>query len=309
MKEYCLGVDIGGTSIKIGLVKRNGELKECWQIPTDISNNGENILDDITKSITLKLKDFNIEKEEIIGIGMGVPGPVNKEGIVFKCVNLGWGVFNVSQELEKKIGLKVVVGNDANVAALGEMWQGGGKGYSDLVLFTLGTGVGGGVIVNGNIINGVTGAAGEIGHMTVVLENGNQCGCGKKGCLETVASATGIVKEANKALEKTNKKTTLEEYSYLSAKDIFNEAKNKDEVAMELVEQLGMYLGLATAHIANTINPEEIVIEDKYNFIKSLSFTANGEKQSAYVVMEWHENISEGTLNQLYEIVASIKVK
>ena len=207
MKKYAFGVDIGGTTIKIGLFETSGNLIEKWEIPTRTQENGTYILNDIAEAIAAKLAEKNISEKEIEGIGVGVPGPVGDDGTVYKCVNLGWSVFNVAIELERKTGFKVKVGNDANVAALGEMWQGGGKGYKNLVMVTLGTGVGGGVIINEKIIPGSDGAAGEIGHLRVKERETETCGCGNHGCLEQYASATGIARVTKKYLEEHDDET------------------------------------------------------------------------------------------------------
>lgn len=260
MKKYGFGVDIGGTTCKIGLFEMNGTLLSDWEIKTNTENNGASILDDVATAIEGKMKEEGISKDEVQGIGVGVPGPVTADGTVLKCVNLGWGVFNVAEVLGKRTGFPVKAGNDANVAALGEMWQGGGKGYSDVVMVTLGTGVGGGIIVNGKIIAGSNGAGGEIGHIMVNEEETDVCGCGKKGCLEQYASATGIVRMAKKALATESRETTLKSLSELTAKDIFDAAKAGDAVAMELVEKLGEVLGSALAAVACVVNPEVFVI-------------------------------------------------
>ena len=152
MKKYGFGVDIGGTTCKIGLFETTGALVEKWEIPTRKENNGENILPDVAAAIAKKMVDREIPKGEIQGIGIGVPGPVTSEGVVLRCVNLGWDVINVAKDMTERTGFNVKVGNDANVAALGEMWQGGAKGRTNVVLVTLGTGVGGGVIIDGKIV-------------------------------------------------------------------------------------------------------------------------------------------------------------
>ena len=205
MKKYAFGVDIGGTTIKIGLFETTGNLLAKWEIPTRTEENGTYILNDIAEAVAAKLAEEGISEKEVEGIGVGVPGPVGDDGTVYKCVNLGWSVFDVAIELERKTGFKVKVGNDANVAALGEMWQGGGKGYKNLVMVTLGTGVGGGVIINEKIIPGSDGAAGEIGHLRVKERETETCGCGNHGCLEQYASATGIARVTKKYLEEHNK--------------------------------------------------------------------------------------------------------
>ena len=260
MKKYGFGVDIGGTTVKIGLFETTGSLLEKWEIVTRKENDGAFILEDIAKSIEEKIEEKGIGKEEVQGIGLGLPGQVRSDGVVNRCVNLGWGVFDVEESLSNLTGFKVKAGNDANVAALGEMWMGGGKGHSNVIMITLGTGVGGGVIVDGKILSGAHGAGGEIGHITVDYEETDRCGCGKCGCLEQYASATGIVRMAKKVLSDTKKETSLTKFEPLTAKDIFDEAKAGDMVALELVETLGGVLGYAAANIACVADPEVIVI-------------------------------------------------
>lgn len=261
MGKYSVGVDIGGTTVKMGLFTEDGTVLDKWEIVTRKEEAGKYILEDIAKSVMSKFQEKSIAREEVTGIGLGVPGPVTPDGTVLKCANLGWGVFSVVDEVRKLTGItNVKVNNDANVAALGEMWKGGGRGYKNVIMVTLGTGVGGGVILDGKILTGTKGAAGEIGHLTVNLEETDTCGCGKKGCLEQYASATGIVKEAKRALEKTDKPSALRGITKLSAKAIFDRAKAGDELAMEMVEQLGSYLGMACSHIAGVVDPEVFVI-------------------------------------------------
>ena len=182
MKKYAFGADIGGTTVKIGLFETLGQLIEVWEIPTRTEENGKYILSDIAEAVEEKLKEKNISKLDVEGIGMGVPGPIGADGTVLKCVNLGWGIFNVELEMTKLTGFKAKAGNDANVAALGEMWQGGGRGYKNIVMVTLGTGVGGGIIIDERILPGTNGAAGEIGHLPMRDDEEECCGCGKKGC-------------------------------------------------------------------------------------------------------------------------------
>ncbi len=260
MKKYGFGVDVGGTTIKMGFFETDGKLLDKWEIKTNTANGGEEILSDIAKSIDNKLAQEGISKDEVQGAGVGVPGPVRGSGVVNRCVNLGWGVKDVAAELGALTGLTVKVGNDANVAALGELWQGGAKGCTDAVMVTLGTGVGGGVIVDGKIVAGFHGAGGEIGHITVNPDEIEACNCGQYGCLEQYASATGIVRMAKRKLAKTDDETVLRKYEPLTAKDIFDEAKNGDEVAKELVDELGLILGSALSNLAVVANPEVIVI-------------------------------------------------
>lgn len=260
MKKRCFGVDIGGTTVKMGLFTVDGKVTDKWEIPTRKEENGKYILEDIAKSVKERMQRDTLTLEDIAGLGIGVPGPVKEDGTVLKCANLGWGVFNVADTVRELTGIEnVKVGNDANVAALGEMWQGGGKGYNNLVMVTLGTGVGGGVILGGKILTGSNGAGGEIGHIRVNYEEKDVCGCGKTGCLEQYASATGVVRLAKKALEKKEKKTTLVADD-LSAKAVFDAAKAGDELAMDIVEKFGFYLGMALAHISQVIDPEVFVI-------------------------------------------------
>ncbi len=260
MKKYGFGVDIGGTTCKIGLFETTGGLVEKWEISTRKENNGENILPDVAAFITAKMVEKDILKGDIQGIGIGVPGPVTGEGVVLKCVNLGWDVINVAKDMEERTGFTVKVGNDANVAALGEMWQGGGKGYTNVVMITLGTGVGGGVIVDGKVVSGNKGAGGEIGHIIVNENETESCGCGQKGCLEQYASATGIVHMAERKLEESEKKSQLREIKPLTAKDIFDAAKGGDALADEIVEDMTKILGGALANVARVVNPETFVI-------------------------------------------------
>lgn len=260
MLKLCFGIDIGGTSVKMGLFTDKGNLVDKWEIPTRKENNGEGVLPDVAKSLKSKIEEKKIEKEQIIGIGIGVPGPVTGEGTVIECVNLGWGIFNVADEMKKLTGFDTKVGNDANVAALGEMWQGGGKGYQNLIMVTLGTGVGGGVILDGEILTGSNGAAGEIGHITVNYHEKDRCNCGKSGCLEQFASATGIVREAKKMLQESQEPSRLRELQYISSKAIFDCAKEGDVLANQLVEQLGKYLGIALSHVAHVVDPQAFVI-------------------------------------------------
>lgn len=260
MKNYGFGADIGGTTIKLGLFNLYGVLLEKWEIPTNTADGGVTILDDLATSIFAKMKERGIEKEEVQGIGLGVPGPVNSNGIVQRCVNLGWGIFDVEKVLSEKTGLYVKAGNDANTATLGESWQGGGKGHKNVVMVTLGTGVGGGIIVDGKIVSGSHGSGGEIGHMHVMDDEEEACGCGQHGCLEQYASATGIVRMAKKKLQAETRETILTSFEKLTAKDIFDAAKQEDEVALELVDKFCKILGSALAKIASVVDPGVIVI-------------------------------------------------
>ncbi len=259
MAKYCFGVDIGGTTVKMGLFTTEGELLDKWEIPTRTENGGENILPDVAAAVVAKLEEKQIAKAEVAGIGVGAPGPVDAEGVVHVAVNLGWGVFNMEETLEKLAGVPVKAGNDANVAALGEMWKGGGQGHANLVAVTLGTGVGGGIIVNGKMLTGATGAGGEIGHIHVQDGEEETCGCGNKGCLEQYASATGITRLANRKLAAVDTDSVLRS-GEVSAKTVFDAVKAGDALALEVAEEFGEYLGKALAAIACVVNPEIFVI-------------------------------------------------
>jgi glucokinase len=260
MGKYVFGVDLGGTTVKMGIFTVEGELIDKWEIKTRTEDSGKNILPDIAQSIEQTISDRKLVKDEVEGIGMGVPGPVKDDGTVLKCANLGWGVFNVADELSRLTGLKVKVGNDANVAALGEMWQGGGKGYDSQVMVTLGTGVGGGIIIAGKMISGSNGAGGEIGHICVDETETEKCGCGNCGCLEQYTSATGVVRMTKRKMAASDKTTVLSELAEVTAKDVFDAAKSGDALALDVVEDHGRILGKALAQIACVCDPEIFVI-------------------------------------------------
>ena len=259
MKEYCFGIDVGGTNVKCGLFSVKGDILDKWEIPTRTENNGVNILPDVAAAIDAKIQEKGIARDTIAGVGVGIPGPVNEDGAVICAVNLHWGYVELEKELEKLTGLTVKAGNDANVAALGEMWKGGGAGYHNVVMVTLGTGVGGGIIVNGKIVTGTHGAGGEIGHIHVEDDETLSCNCGNQGCLEQYASATGVVRLANRMLEATDKASVLRNEE-VTAKAVFDAVKAGDELAMEVAEKFGKYLGTALAVIAGVVDPEVFVI-------------------------------------------------
>ena len=260
MKQYGFGVDIGGTTCKSGLFEMSGSLLEKWEIPTNTENGGAAILDDVAEAVLGKMKQKKLTEADVQGIGLGVPGPVGRDGTVFRCVNLGWDVINVEKELGGKTGLCVKAGNDANVAALGEMWQGGGRGHENVVMVTLGTGVGGGIIIDGKIVSGFHGAGGEIGHIKMKDQESGTCGCGGHGCLEQYASATGIVRLAKERLACKDTDSELSSVEDLTAKAVFDAARDGDETAKELVDELCTMLGTALANIAAVVDPEIFVI-------------------------------------------------
>lgn len=259
MSKYVFGVDIGGTTVKLGFFDVEGNLLDKWEIPTRTRDNGSYILPDIAKSIQEKMEEKQVDASEVAGVGVGAPGPIDSEGVVHKAVNLGWDTFSIKDTLEDILHVPVKAGNDANVAALGEMWKGGGQGSRNLIVVTLGTGVGGGIIVEGRVLTGAIGAGGEIGHIHVEDVEDECCGCGNKGCLEQYASATGITRLAVRKLASSDKESVLRE-GEVSAKTVFDAVKQKDALAIEVAEEFGKYLGDGLSVIAGVVNPETIVI-------------------------------------------------
>ncbi len=258
--KYAFGIDVGGTSIKLGLVSTDGELIEEWEIPTRTEDGGKNVLPDIAVSVKAKIKEKGIA-DDVVGAGIGLPGPVDADGVIRKAVNLHWDrVFNVAEELSELLdGMKVRAGNDANVAALGEFWQGAGKDYGDMVMVTLGTGVGGGIIHNGKIMAGVTGAGGEIGHLCILPDEKIRCNCGNSGCLEQYASATGMVRLTKEELEASDEESELR-HMEISAKNTWDAVKHGDALAIRVAEKFGYYLGWGLSIIAGVVNPEVFVL-------------------------------------------------
>ena len=258
--KYGFGVDLGGTTVKLAYFDESGNMLEKWEIPTVLEGNGEKILPDIAASVEACIARHQAKREELIGIGIGVPGPVLPDGTVNKCINLGWGVFNIEEKLSELTGLPVKAGNDATVAALGECWMGGGKGFDTMVFATLGTGVGGGIVVGGKVLHGIHGAAGEIGHMVLNRQETVRCGCGKKGCVEQYCSATGIVRIAKQFLSQDEKPSVLRSVEPLTCKDVFDAAAAGDSLAAEILEQVYGYLAEFLANICNVIDPECVVL-------------------------------------------------
>ena len=257
--KYGFGIDLGGTTVKLAYFDEAGTMLDKWEIHTNTAENGKYILPDIAAAILKYMEEKNISKDDIIGAGIGVPGAVNNKGIVAGCDNLGWGHFNVKEALEPLLGMRVVAGNDATVAALGECWKGGGQGYKSMVLVTLGTGVGGGIILDGKPVHGSTGAGGEIGHMVLNRNETAKCGCGKSGCVEQCCSATGIARLTRLALESTDAPSSLRSLEKVVAKDVFDAAKAGDKLAADVLEQVYAYMGEFIANICCVVNPEIVV--------------------------------------------------
>ena len=245
--KYVFGIDVGGTTVKMGLFEATGKLLDKWEIITRTEQNGIYILSDIAKSLEQKMEQQQITKSDVLGAGIGVPGPVTADGMVNHCVNLGWGKKYVTNELAELTGFSVKAGNDATLAALGEVWQGSGVGYQDVLLVTVGTGIGGGLVIDGNIVTGATGSGAEIGHIYVNPHETEICSCGKKGCLEQYTSATGIVRMAKKSLVENSIHSVLREIADLTAKDVIDAAKAGDTLAMDVVDNMAKTMGLALA--------------------------------------------------------------
>ena len=263
MKEYAFGIDLGGTTAKVGLFTTAGALLEKWEVPTDTSDEGIRILPNLAAALLGKMEEKGLTADQIEGVGIGVPGPVQDSSVVpIVCANLGgWGQQDVAANLSLLLnGMKVMVGNDANVAALGEIWMGAAKGCRSAVMVTLGTGVGGGVIVNGKVIDGAHGAGGEIGHITVNKNETAVCGCGKHGCLEQYSSATGVVRCMKKLLEENPDTPCTLRGTEFAAKDVFDAARAGDALAAKEVDQMTDDLGLALATIAATADPEVFLV-------------------------------------------------
>lgn len=258
--KYGFGVDLGGTTVKIAYFDETGTMITNWEIPTVTANGGSQILPDIAASIRDFREKSGIDAESLLGIGIGVPGPVDSKGNVNRCVNLGWGTFNISKELSSLTGLPVTAGNDANVAALGEFWKGGGKGYRNMVFVTLGTGVGGGIVIEGKLLHGAHGAGAEIGHMVLNRNETAVCGCGKRGCVEQYCSATGIVRLAKLALDASQEESSLRRVTSLTCKDIFDAGKQGDQLALQVLDQYYAYMGEFLANVCCVVNPEVVVI-------------------------------------------------
>ena len=260
MSLKCIGIDIGGTSVKLGIFEEDGTLVKKWEIPTRKEENGKYILGDIAASIRRMAKESGLELSDFSGAGMGFPGPVLPNGHCEVCVNLGWKAGNPQQELSRLLdGMVVKSGNDANVAALGEMWQGGGKGYKNLVMVTLGTGVGGGIIIDGKLYTGCNSLAGELGHI-VIRQGGEPCGCGRRGCLEAYSSAAALVKFAHRALDAGRESSLRENGSGLNAKHICDAVDAGDALACELFETYCDDLACGLSSFINIFQPECIVL-------------------------------------------------
>ena len=258
--KYGFGVDLGGTTVKIAFFDETGLMLDKWEIPTVTVDGGARILPDIAASIQQFIEQKTVDPASVIGVGIGVPGPVSSKGVVNKCINLGWGVFNIAEELSQLVGFPVKAGNDANVAALGEYWKGGGKGCDNMVFVTLGTGVGGGIVVEGQLLHGAHGAGGEIGHLVLNRDETEKCGCGKRGCVEQYCSATGIARLAKNHLAATEAASSLRSIENVIAKDVFDAAKAGDALALQVLDRYYRYMGEFLGNICDVVDPDAVVL-------------------------------------------------
>ena len=258
--KYGFGIDLGGTTVKIAYFDQNGTMLDKWEIPTVTENGGVQILPDIARSVLDYLRSKGIPQEDILGLGIGVPGPVSGKGVVNRCVNLGWGVFNIADSLSSLTGFPVKAGNDANVAALGEFWKGGGQGCENMVFVTLGTGVGGGIVVDGRLLHGSHGSGAEIGHMVLRSQETERCGCGKYGCVEQYCSATGIVRLAKRHLAACGKPSVLRGMDSFAAKDVFDAGKAGDALALEILDEFYQLMGEFLGSLCSVVDPEIVCL-------------------------------------------------
>ncbi|WP_374020709.1 ROK family glucokinase [Paenibacillus thiaminolyticus] len=260
-EQIYVGVDLGGTAIKVGICDTEGRLLQTFEGPTEVAKGHDTVIDNIENYIRRIVEESPYDWSQVAGIGAGVAGFTNvKEGVILLAPNVGFKDVPIRSILEARLGKPVKIDNDANVAALGEAWSGAGKGIDNCVCYTLGTGVGGGIIINGKIVQGFSGMAGELGHIAVIPDlEAIQCGCGKMGCLETVSSATGIIRMAKDAVERGDR-TSLSLLEDIAAKDVFDAAKAGDEVAVRIISRAAFYLGKSMAAVAVTLNPERFII-------------------------------------------------
>ncbi|MCM3702090.1 MULTISPECIES: ROK family glucokinase [Paenibacillus] len=260
-EKIYIGVDLGGTAIKVGICNEEGQLLHTYEGPTETEKGADTIVANIERYVRLIVEQSPFSWDQVAGVGAGVAGFTNvREGIIILAPNVGLRDFHIREILEQRLGKPIKIDNDANVAALGEAWGGAGKGVDNCVCYTLGTGVGGGIIIDGKIYQGFSGMAGELGHMSVVPDlEAIGCGCGQMGCLETVSSATGIIRMAKDAVARGDL-TSLAQVENIMAKDVFDAAKAGDEAAIRIVNRAAFYLGKSLAAVAVVLNPELFII-------------------------------------------------
>ncbi|TVY10305.1 ROK family glucokinase [Paenibacillus cremeus] len=297
-EQIYVGVDLGGTTIKVGLCDSQGKLLQTYEGPTGTEHGSEVVLENIAQYVRKLVAESPYEWEQVAGIGAGIAGFMDiPEGFIKLSPNLGWRNVPVKKILEEKLGKTVKIDNDANVAALGEAWSGAGAGIPNVVCYTLGTGVGGGVIINGKIYQGFNGMAGELGHMVVVPDlESIDCGCGKKGCLETVSSATGIIRMAKEAVER-GEHTSLALVEHIMAKDVFDAAKTGDEVALRIINRAALYLGKSMAMISVVINPQRFIVGGGVSKAGDILFDA---------IRKYYQEFAQETAKEGVDIVPAV---
>lgn len=258
--KYGFGINIGSSVIKLAYFDLRGNLLHQWSIPTPVASGSNQVLSDIADEIEQFMKTNHLFEDDILGIGVGIPGPVSKGGTVNKCVNLNWGVFNLDRALSGLTGLNVVSSNTANVAALGECWQGCAKGCKNMFYLAMNTGIGGAVVSNGQLVPGAHGGSGEIGHITVNRQEVVNCTCGNKGCLEQYFSPFGIVRVAKRQLSSSLTRSALRHKAYLSYVDVVDAARSGDKLAQDVLEKVTTYAGEVLASVCCVVNPDTIVL-------------------------------------------------
>jgi len=260
---YNIGIDLGGTNIKVGVVDENYNIVGRSNIKTNLPRPAEEIVDSIVEGVKLACEDAKINVSDVNSIGIGTPGTANRNtGVVLYSCNLGFNNFELGGMLSSKLGTEVFVENDANAAAFGEVVNGAGKGYKDVVVITLGTGVGGGIIIGGKIYTGFNFCGAELGH-TVIEYNGRQCGCGRKGCFEAYSSATALINFTKEAME-ADKSTKMWEIAgsldEVDGKTAFDGFRAGDKTATEVVDKYISYLGCGLTNVVNIFQPEVLLI-------------------------------------------------
>ncbi len=264
MTSFAIGVDLGGTNLRIAAVEDNGTLLEKTTLGTQVQRGRDFVIGEMCEAIQKVVMKY-AGKAQLDGIGIGVPGIIDLEtGMLYESPNLpGWDHYPVREEIERRLNTKVILENDANAAALGEKWLGAARDYPSMCMITLGTGVGGGIVLNGRIWHGMTGMAGELGHITVEPE-GAKCNCGNNGCIEQYASATAIVRMAREAIA-TGKAPELKRAAEGNDKEfnsrvVYQMAVQGDSAAQEIYGRVGRYLGIAIAGVINALNLNMYVI-------------------------------------------------
>lgn len=260
--RYGFGIDIFGPNIKFGFFDEQGNLIEKWKIAAPVINESSQIIPTIANEVNNYLKKNSISDDEIIGIGVGIPGPVNSSGVVNKCVNLGWGVFNIERALTGLTELKVKASNISSLSALGECWK--GSGSDNMVFMAMNTGLGGGIVCDGKMVWGTTGGAGEIGHIVVNKSEKEACTCGKFGCVEQYCSPGGIVRVARRMLVNSQEASVLRKKKFFDYKDVLKAVDEGDKIAKDVMAKVYDYAGHALAGICCVLNPDTIVLGGEF---------------------------------------------